>query len=115
MFELAYYLTGWTLMDNVYVFKGTLYIVSDDPERDRIPHIQNMISSGKPIRKEPGDEHRREPTDQNMQVITSRQAHQMFGTSVKRVEGTSVSPMSFDRHVDSQINAYDRCPTWFSS
>ncbi|KIO22119.1 hypothetical protein M407DRAFT_10077 [Tulasnella calospora MUT 4182] len=80
---------GWTLMDNVYVFKGAMYIVSDNPEQDRIPQIQNMISSGKPIRKEPGDEHRREPTDQNMQVITSRRALQLFGQSVKRVEGTS--------------------------
>ncbi|KAG8891583.1 hypothetical protein FRC01_014623, partial [Tulasnella sp. 417] len=80
---------GWTLMDNAYVFKGTIYIVSDHPEQDRIPQIQNMISSGKPIRKEPGDEHRREPTDQHMQVITSRRALQLFGQYVKRVEGTS--------------------------
>ncbi|KAG9045903.1 hypothetical protein FS837_005442 [Tulasnella sp. UAMH 9824] len=80
---------GWTLMDNVYVFRGAMYIVSDNPEQDRIPPIPNMISSGKPIRREPGDEHRREPTDQNMQVITSRRALQLFGRSVKRVEGTS--------------------------
>ncbi|KAG8902553.1 hypothetical protein FRC00_003441 [Tulasnella sp. 408] len=76
-------------MDNVYVFKGAMYMVSDDPEQDRIPPIQKMISSGKPIRREPGDEHRREPTDQNMRVITSRRALQLFGQSVKRVEGTS--------------------------
>ncbi|KAG9047434.1 hypothetical protein FS837_002242 [Tulasnella sp. UAMH 9824] len=76
-------------MDNVYVFKGVIYIVSDDPGQDRIPLIEQMISSGKPIRREPGDEHRREPTDQNMQVITSRRALQLFGQSVKRVEGTS--------------------------
>ncbi|KAG9012961.1 hypothetical protein FRB90_006367 [Tulasnella sp. 427] len=80
---------GWTLMDNVYVLRGILYIVSDDPRQSRIPHIPDMISSGKPIRKEPGDEQRRIPTDQNMQIIDSRRALQLFGSSVKHIEGTS--------------------------
>ncbi|KAG8884674.1 hypothetical protein FRB98_002274 [Tulasnella sp. 332] len=76
---------GFTVLDNVYLLNGTLYIVNP-ASQTALPETRMMISSGAKLQS-PDPE--REPTDQNMQVITMETAKNLFGESATRIDGNS--------------------------
>lgn len=79
---------GWTFFDNLYVYKGTVYIVTNTSAH--IPDVRMMISAGRPLLDEHGDHLRREPTERHMKIISPDAVTKEFGRFAKRVEGTSV-------------------------
>jgi hypothetical protein len=82
-------LTGWTIFDRLYIFKGVVYIVSDS--HSSIPDVQFIYSKG--IRIQPGTkaEEERLPTDREIRVITTQEARRLFGTGAQLIDGTTVS------------------------
>ncbi|KAG8981615.1 hypothetical protein FRB94_006688 [Tulasnella sp. JGI-2019a] len=86
--NLLVHTTGWSVLDNLYTMNGTLYIVTDEPEK--FPPIREMISSGYHMKNEAIEVQRREPTDKDMVIIGTRHAETLFGqTSATRIVGVS--------------------------
>jgi hypothetical protein len=79
---------GWTIIDKMYVFNGTVYLVTSEPEN--IPDRKYMTSMSQPIANEPEKVAARLPTDKEMRIISPNEAHQLFGTGANRVEGVTV-------------------------
>ena len=73
------------MWENVYLYNGTWYIVTDD--QASVPKIRDMISTGVAHEAENYDE--REPTEQELQIISTAQAKFLWGTSATRVTGTT--------------------------
>ena len=86
---------GWTIFDRLYLLNGTLYVVSDEPEK--VPERLYMISTGIFITNDPEDVARRAPTDKEMRIISTVEARQMFGTEAERLDGVSVSRSTSSR------------------
>ena len=45
--NLTVFMSGWTIFDQVYLFEGTWFIVTDNPSS--IPLLRLMTSTGKEI------------------------------------------------------------------
>lgn len=78
---------GWTILTNLYAYKGTFYVVSDTPSS--IPDISALLSKG--INIAPGREGDpdRLPGPEDIQIITKAQARQLFGQGASIVDGLS--------------------------
>ncbi|KAG8925361.1 hypothetical protein FRC02_009719 [Tulasnella sp. 418] len=77
---------GYTVFDQLYMFNGTILIVSD---RNDLPAIRMMTSSGFPRTNLASDNIKREPTDEHMQIITPSQARERFGHEAIHVKGVT--------------------------
>lgn len=85
--------TGWTLFEQLYVFKGTIYIVSDNPSS--VPDLQFISSKGAPISEGKQAEESRLPTPNDIQIIGTKRAKQLFGgKGAQVIEGFSVRLIS---------------------
>jgi len=60
--------SGYTVMDNVFMLNGTLFIVTDDPS---FPPLGSIASSGE-------DSHA-EPRPSDWQILSSTQARETLG------------------------------------
>ncbi|KAG9024182.1 hypothetical protein FRB95_011966 [Tulasnella sp. JGI-2019a] len=89
--ELIKHAPGFTILDNVYLYNGTLYIVRTDTFPNTFPEPRLMISNGAATG---GSSSNSEPTDTDMQIINATQAIHMFGERAFRVQGTSF--LSYD-------------------
>ncbi|TFY62377.1 hypothetical protein EVG20_g6724 [Dentipellis fragilis] len=85
--RIVAHVPGWTIFDKMYVFNGTFYIVTDEPEV--IPERKYMISAGIPIVNGPEQAAARLPTDKHMRVITAEEAKKLFGTGANRMQGVT--------------------------
>jgi hypothetical protein len=90
--EVLNVLQGWTVFDNLYLFNGTLFIVTDEPQQ--VPDRMLITSSGVALSNGPADVASRTPTDEDMQIISSAKAAEIFGSYASRMDGTSVSQVS---------------------
>ena len=79
-------LRGWTIFDKMYIYNGTVYLVSDEPET--FPDRKFMSSSGAII--ENHNEAARMPTDKDMRIISTSAARKLFGTGANRIQGVTV-------------------------
>ncbi|KDQ20223.1 hypothetical protein BOTBODRAFT_27641 [Botryobasidium botryosum FD-172 SS1] len=90
---------GWTILDRVYIFNGTIYIVTDSPKS--FPERRLMISSGYDVRNSKEEVLKREPTDKDLRFVRPAEARRLFGTSATRVDGVSFivnDPPQFINH-----------------
>ncbi|BEJ16657.1 hypothetical protein CspHIS471_0600580 [Cutaneotrichosporon sp. HIS471] len=78
---------GWTVLDDIYLYNGTWYIVTDNPSS--IPLRRMMISTGAEIWNDQASINRREPTENEMRIIFPSEANRLWGHSVSRVADTS--------------------------
>ncbi|GMK58483.1 hypothetical protein CspeluHIS016_0505150 [Cutaneotrichosporon spelunceum] len=78
---------GWTVLDDVYLFNGTWYVVTDNPSS--IPLRRMMISTGAEIWNDQASINRREPTEKEMRIIFPSEANRLWGHSVSRVADTT--------------------------
>ncbi|KAF8073639.1 hypothetical protein FPV67DRAFT_1478736 [Lyophyllum atratum] len=90
---------GWTIFDRLYIFKGVVYIVSDEPSK--LPNITHIYSKGLFI--ENGEEAvaSRRPTDEDIRVINTKEAKAMFGTGAHILDGVNYfinDPYQFVTH-----------------
>jgi hypothetical protein len=72
----------------MYIYNGTVYLVSDDPET--FPDRKFMTSSGIPIDNDPEMVAARLPTDNDMRIISTSAARKLFGTGANRIQGVTV-------------------------
>jgi hypothetical protein len=78
---------GWTIFDQIYLYNGTWFIVTDNPSS--IPLLRLMTSTGKEIWNDEDSIKGREPTEQDMRIIFPSEAKKLFGGSASRVSGAS--------------------------
>lgn len=76
---------GWTMFERLYLYNGTLYAVTEEPEL--YPEMRMMTSTGLPASSEPGNEQAREPTGNELKLITSREAHELWDDRIWRMDG----------------------------
>ncbi|KAJ9116172.1 hypothetical protein QFC20_000852 [Naganishia adeliensis] len=76
---------GWTVFENLYLFNGTLFIVTNDPHQ--YPELRLMTSTGLPANNEPGNEEAREPTGNELQFISVKDAKELWGDRIWAMEG----------------------------
>lgn len=81
-------LRGWTIFDKMYIYNGTVYLVTDEPET--FPDRKFMTSSGAIIDIDPETVPGRMPTDNDMRIISTSAARKLFGTGANRVQGVTV-------------------------
>jgi hypothetical protein len=81
-------LPGWTIFDKMYIYNGTVYLVSDEPET--FPDRKFMTSSGAIIELDPETVPGRMPTDKDMRIISTSAARKLFGTGANRIQGVTV-------------------------
>ena len=79
---------GWTIFDKMYIFNGTVYLVSDEP--DTFPDRKFMTSSGKIVENTAESVAARMPTDKDMRIISTSAARKLFGTGANRIQGVTV-------------------------
>lgn len=79
---------GWTIFDKMYIFNGTVYLVSDEPET--FPDRKFMTSSGEIIENTAESVAARMPTDKDMRIISTSAARKLFGTGANRIQGVTV-------------------------
>ena len=79
---------GWTIFDKMYIYNGTVYLVTDEPET--FPDRKFMTSSGAIIDIDPETVPGRMPTDNDMRIISTSAARKLFGTGANRVQGVTV-------------------------
>lgn len=78
---------GWTILDRMYLLKGVVYIVSDEPTT--IPNVQFVFSKGLWIENGRTAEEARLPTDKEIRVISTREARRLFGTGAQVIDGVN--------------------------
>lgn len=85
---IFYVFVGGTVFDRLYVFKGTLYIVTSSPES--IPELKFIMSSGANIGHSPEERARRLPTDKDIRIVSPAEAHRIFNAhAASRLSGTT--------------------------
>jgi hypothetical protein len=72
----------------MYIFNGTVFIVSDKPEN--IPARNMITSTGVPVENGPIEEAKRIPTDNDLRTISPREAKKLFGNGAEIIDGVTV-------------------------
>ena len=87
---------GWTIFDRLYILNGTVYVVTDEP--DKFPVRENMTSNAGKIQGGIPGEKLRLPSDRDMRIIGRREAKYLFGTGASIIDGVTVclSRISFE-------------------
>ncbi|ORX41015.1 hypothetical protein BD324DRAFT_640712 [Kockovaella imperatae] len=78
---------GWTLVDKLYLYNGSFYVVTDD--REQWPELRLMTSTGLPANGDPGNEEAREPKGNEILFITPAHAAKLWGHRVYQMDGTT--------------------------
>ncbi|EIW69813.1 hypothetical protein TREMEDRAFT_61582 [Tremella mesenterica DSM 1558] len=76
---------GWTLLQRVYLFNGSFYVVTD--KRQDWPLLEHMISTGLPANEEPGNAQARFPKGDEIIFVSPYEAAQLWGNRVYRMSG----------------------------
>ncbi|KAG6853187.1 hypothetical protein C0991_006218 [Blastosporella zonata] len=87
---------GFTLLDNLYLWKGTFYVITSDVSK--FPPLANMISVPRPLAENVD----LTPTDQEMQFLSPYEVESTLGKQAIRIEGLSVvvyDPPEFMSHL----------------
>ncbi|KAL5536741.1 hypothetical protein ACEPAF_564 [Sanghuangporus sanghuang] len=91
---------GWTALDKLYVFNGTMFVVTSTPEE--IPEPKLLTSSGYEIFNGPVERAKRKPSEKDIRIVTPEEARVIFGTqSAIRLDGVSfmnTDPKQFIKH-----------------
>jgi hypothetical protein len=90
---------GWTIFDQLYIFKGVVYIVTDSPST--IPDLSSIYSKGTFILPGRENEPLRLPTKEDIRIINPTQAKQLFGSGIQTIDGNTFlanDPVQFITH-----------------
>lgn len=85
---LVEHVPGWTVFRDLYMFNGTLLIVSSSPSS--FPEIRYMTSTGLAADVTPANIAAREPTQWNMDILSPEQAAQRWGATTENRKIMSV-------------------------
>ncbi|OCF34056.1 hypothetical protein I316_04403 [Kwoniella heveanensis BCC8398] len=85
--EVLGHAPGWTIFDQLYLFNGTWFIVTDNPSS--IPLLRLMVSTGNEIWNDEESIKGREPTEKDMRIIFPSEANKLWGQSASLVSGAT--------------------------
>ncbi|TYJ52838.1 hypothetical protein B9479_006561 [Cryptococcus floricola] len=85
--EVLAHAPGWTIFDDIYLFNGTWFIVTDNPSS--IPLLRLMSSTGNEIWNDEESIRGREPTDKDMRIVFPSEAKRLWGHSASLVSGST--------------------------
>ncbi|WVQ97454.1 hypothetical protein IAU59_004567 [Kwoniella sp. CBS 9459] len=86
--EVLGHAPGWTIFDQLYLFNGTWFIVTDNPSS--IPLLRLMVSTGNEIWNDEESIKGREPTEKDMRIIFPSEANKLWGQSASLVSGATL-------------------------
>ncbi|KAH6911447.1 hypothetical protein BKA70DRAFT_1267708 [Coprinopsis sp. MPI-PUGE-AT-0042] len=85
--KIVAHVPGWTVFDRLYILKGVVYIVSDEPSS--VPDVQFIYSKALYIENGAAAEESRLPTDNEIRVISTLEARRLFGTGAQIIDGVN--------------------------
>ncbi|OJA12843.1 hypothetical protein AZE42_02422 [Rhizopogon vesiculosus] len=85
--RVASHVPGWTILDNLFVLNGTVFVVTDYP--DSIPDLITITSTGLEIHNGKEAVDSRTPGDREMRVVSPNQAESLFGSSAESIDGVT--------------------------
>ncbi|WVQ70868.1 hypothetical protein IAR50_000393 [Cryptococcus sp. DSM 104548] len=85
--EVLAHAPGWTIFDDIYLFNGTWFIVTDNPSS--IPLLRLMSSTGNEIWNDEESIRGREPTEKDMRIVFPSEAKRLWGHSASLVSGST--------------------------
>ncbi|KII95730.1 hypothetical protein PLICRDRAFT_121283 [Plicaturopsis crispa FD-325 SS-3] len=85
--EIVAHAPGWTVIDRLYAVNGTLFIVTDEPEK--VPDRERMISKAHRIENGAEAEAARLPSDREMRIISTQEAAALVGKDADIVDGVT--------------------------
>ncbi|WVN85397.1 uncharacterized protein L203_100543 [Cryptococcus depauperatus CBS 7841] len=85
--EVLAHAPGWTIFDQVYLFNGTWFIVTENPSS--IPLLRLMVSTGNEIWNDEESIQGREPTEKDMRIIFPSESQRLWGHSASFVSGST--------------------------
>ncbi|KAJ6454727.1 hypothetical protein C8R47DRAFT_1228578 [Mycena vitilis] len=91
--------SGWTILDDVYIYKGVVFIVSNEPQN--IPDLSEIYSKGVDIEVGEAAELARLPDDTDIRIISTSEARTLFGSGAQLLDGVTYfvnDPPQFVRH-----------------
>lgn len=78
---------GWTIFDNLFVFNGTVFVVTDFPSS--IPNRLTITSTAVDIFNGEDAVNSRTPGNREMRVVSTDQAQRLFGSSAELMDGVT--------------------------
>jgi hypothetical protein len=87
--SLVAHAPGWTIFENLYMFNGTLFILTDTP--NLFPDRFYVTSTGLKAENTPENIASRIPTEKEMDFVTSARAKERWDNRVWSVDGLTVS------------------------
>ncbi|PFH53395.1 hypothetical protein AMATHDRAFT_79208 [Amanita thiersii Skay4041] len=97
--KIIAHVPGWTIFDRLYIYKGIVYIVSDEP--NQVPDLQFVYSKAHFIENGPEKEAARLPTDEDIRLINRKEARKLFGKAAQILDGVTLfvnDPPQFITH-----------------
>ncbi|KAJ7457674.1 hypothetical protein B0H11DRAFT_2063041 [Mycena galericulata] len=97
--KIIAHVPGWSIIDRLYIYKGVVFIVSDEPHR--IPDVTAIYSKGVDIEIGEEAERSRLPDDNDIRIISTAEARALFGTGAQLLDGVTYfvnDPPQFIRH-----------------
>ncbi|KAL5512942.1 hypothetical protein ACEPAH_3340 [Sanghuangporus vaninii] len=96
--EMLHHSPGWTVFDRLYIYNGTIYIVTSSPES--IPELMYITSSGYDMHNGQEEVLKRRPTDKDIRVVSPSEAQHLFSLPPQqnqKQQGSSSSTYSIPR------------------
>ncbi|KAJ7081366.1 hypothetical protein B0H15DRAFT_469689 [Mycena belliarum] len=97
--KIIAHVPGWSIIDRLYIYKGVVYIVSNQPEK--VPDRAAIYSKGVDIEVGEAAEKARLPDDTDIRIIGTVEARALFGTGAQILDGVTYfvnDPPQFIRH-----------------
>lgn len=85
--EILAHVPGWTIFEKLYVFKGVVYVVTNEP--GVLPSVNAIYSKGLFIQNGRAAKASRLPTDADIRVISPEEARGLFGTGAQVLDGVT--------------------------
>ncbi|KAK7056614.1 hypothetical protein VNI00_002331 [Paramarasmius palmivorus] len=76
---------GWSMFDKLYLYKGTVFLVSDNQKV--VPEPVAVYSKGIELKLGEEAERLRHPTDEDFRVVSTEEAKQLFGSRAQIIDG----------------------------
>ncbi|KAJ7223168.1 hypothetical protein GGX14DRAFT_427098 [Mycena pura] len=85
--KVVAHVPGWSIIDRLYIYKGVVYIVSNEPRR--VPDLSTIYSKGMAIEPGPDSELARLPDETDIRIISTTEATALFGSGAQILDGVT--------------------------
>ncbi|KAJ6584675.1 hypothetical protein B0H19DRAFT_1249621 [Mycena capillaripes] len=85
--KIIAHVPGWSIIDRLYVYKGVVFIVSNEPQN--MPDVSAIYSKGVDIEVGEEAEMARLPDDTDIRIISTAEARALFGSGAQFLDGVT--------------------------